>query len=73
MQLDVLRELQRRGRFFCEVFPGAKASDAWQRRRDEHEHSEMAPGSRRSRFEADDRPQQDLAPRTPSDEVSGDA
>ena len=55
MQLDVLRELQRRGRFFYEMFPGAKASDAWQRQREEHEQGEM--GFRCSRPEADDRPQ----------------
>ena len=53
MQLDVLCELfQRRGRFFYEMFPGAMASDAWQRQRDQHEHSEMSPGSRRSQSEA---------------------
>jgi hypothetical protein len=57
MQLDVLRELQRRGRFFYEMFPGARASDAWQRQRDQHEQGEMIlrPGS--ARPEANDRPQ----------------
>jgi hypothetical protein len=33
MELDVLREVQERGRLFWEMFPGAKASDAWQRQR----------------------------------------
>ena len=50
MQLDVLSELQRR-HIFHEMFPGAKASDAWQRQRDEHEQREMA--FARSRPEAD--------------------
>jgi hypothetical protein len=31
---DVLRELQDRGRFFYEMFPGAKAAEAWRRARD---------------------------------------
>ena len=56
MQLDVLRELQRRGRFFYEMFPGAEASDAWQRQRDQHEQGEMALRQRSSRPGADDRP-----------------
>ena len=33
MEFDVLRDLQDRGRFFWEMFPGAKASDEWQRQR----------------------------------------
>jgi hypothetical protein len=37
MELDVLRELQGRGRLFWEMFPGAKASAEWQR---QHEHIE---------------------------------
>jgi hypothetical protein len=42
MDLETLRELQQRGRFFYEMFPGAKASEEWLRHRDqlerEHEH-----------------------------------
>jgi len=34
MTADELRELQDRGRFFYEMFPGAKASDEWKRDRD---------------------------------------
>ena len=34
MRFEVLQELQRRGRFFFEMFPGAKVSDDWQRHRD---------------------------------------
>jgi hypothetical protein len=37
MNLEMLRELQQRGRFFWEMFPGAKASDEWQRHRDQME------------------------------------
>jgi hypothetical protein len=58
MKLDVLRELQSRGCFFYEMFPGVKASDAWQRQRDQREQREMATGPRPSQPEADDRPQQ---------------
>jgi hypothetical protein len=58
MNLDLLRELQSRGRSFYEMFPGAKASDAWQRQRNEREQREMATGRRPSQPEADDRPQQ---------------
>ena len=38
MDLEMLRELQQRGRFFWEMFPGAKASDGWQRHHDQMEH-----------------------------------
>ena len=42
MDLEMLRQFQQRGRFFYEMFPGAKASEEWQRHRDrlerEHEH-----------------------------------
>jgi hypothetical protein len=31
MDLVMLREFQQRGRFFYEMFRGAKASEAWQR------------------------------------------
>jgi hypothetical protein len=40
MELDVLRELQERGRFFWKMFPGAKASDEWQRQREQIEWNE---------------------------------
>ena len=35
MDLEMLREFQQRGRFFYEMFPGAKASEEWQRHRDQ--------------------------------------
>ena len=41
MQPDVLRDLQERGRFFWGMFPGAKASDEWQRQRDRLEPLEV--------------------------------
>jgi hypothetical protein len=47
MDLDTLRELQQRGRFFYEMFPVAKASDEWQRHRDQL-HRENAHHSRSS-------------------------
>lgn len=34
MELDILRDRQDRGRFFWEMFPGAKASDERQRQRE---------------------------------------
>jgi hypothetical protein len=37
MDLETLRELQQRGRFFYEMFPGAKASEEWLRHRDQLE------------------------------------
>ena len=37
MDLERLRELQQRGRFFYEMFPGAKAAEEWQRHRDQLE------------------------------------
>jgi hypothetical protein len=37
MDGNELRELQNRGRFFWETFPGAKASDEWTRDRDRSE------------------------------------
>jgi hypothetical protein len=47
MELAILRELQERGRFFWEMFPGAKASDEWQRQREQVEQNEKI-GPRRS-------------------------
>lgn len=44
MRPDVLRELQKRGRFFWEIFPGAKAADEWQRRREQLERLEETSG-----------------------------
>jgi hypothetical protein len=37
MELETLQELQRRGRFFYEMFPGGKASEEWERHRDQLE------------------------------------
>jgi hypothetical protein len=39
---DELRELQDRGRFFYEMFPGAAAAETWKRQRDraERQHDE---------------------------------
>ena len=48
MELDVLRELQERGRFFWEMFPGARASDAWQRQRERIERNEKTAGEQSS-------------------------
>jgi len=47
MDLETLRELQQRGRFFYEMFPGAKASEEWLRHRDqlEHEHADHSRSS----------------------------
>ena len=46
MQLEVLRELQGRGRFFWEMFPGAKASNDWQRQSEQLERDEKSAGGR---------------------------
>ena len=49
MELDVLRDLQERGRFFWEMFPGAQASDEWHRQRGQIErHEEKAAGGQSS-------------------------
>jgi hypothetical protein len=48
MELDVLRELQARGRFFWEMFPGAGASDAWQRQHEQIERNEKTAGGESS-------------------------
>ena len=53
MQPEVLRQLQQRGRFFYEMFPGAKASDDWQRQRDLMDERELARSSRSSKTTAD--------------------
>ena len=50
MDLETLRELQQRGRFFYEMFPGAKASEEWLRHRDQLErqhahHSRLLPAA----------------------------
>jgi hypothetical protein len=54
MQLKVLRELQKRGRFFDEMFPGAQVSDDWQRQRDLLDMRELAGSSASSTSSADD-------------------
>ena len=43
MELDILRDLQDRGRFFWEMFPGAQASDEWHRQRGQIERNEERP------------------------------
>jgi hypothetical protein len=53
MEFDVLRELQERGRFFWEMFPGARASDAWQRQREQIERNEKTAGGESSPAEND--------------------
>ena len=53
MQPDVLRELQQRGRLFYEMFPGAKASDEWQRQRDLLDERELAKSSPSSQVTAE--------------------
>ena len=54
MQLEVLRELQERGRFFYEMFPGAQVSDDWQRQRDLLDKHDLAGSSASSTISADD-------------------
>lgn len=54
MQREALRELQRRGRFFYEMFPGAKASEDWQRQRDLLDEREVAGAAPSSTVIADD-------------------
>jgi len=44
MEPEVLRELQGRGRFFWEMFPGAKASNDWQRQSEQLERDEKSVG-----------------------------
>jgi hypothetical protein len=44
MDLDRLREFQRRGRFFSDMFPGAKASEKWLAHRDQLERDHERPG-----------------------------
>jgi hypothetical protein len=46
MEPEVLRELQGRGRFFWEMFPGAKASNDWQRQSEQLERDEKSVGGR---------------------------
>ena len=53
MQPEVLRQLQRRGRFFYEMFPGAKASDERQRQRDLMDERALASSSPSSKTAAD--------------------
>jgi hypothetical protein len=47
MDLEIIRELQQRGRFFYEMFPGAKVAEEWQRHRDqlEREHERQTRSS----------------------------
>jgi hypothetical protein len=45
MHPDVLRDLHQRGRLFYEMFPGAKASDEWQRQRNLIDEGELANSS----------------------------
>ena len=40
MQAETLSEIQKRGRFFSESFPGTKASDEWQRHREQLQETE---------------------------------
>lgn len=54
MQPEMLRELQRRGRVFYEMFPGAKVSDDWQRQRDLLDDREPARSSPSSAITTDD-------------------
>jgi hypothetical protein len=54
MALDILRELQERGRFFWEMFPGAKASDERQRQRKQSERNEKTASGRSSPADIDD-------------------
>ncbi len=49
MDFDVLRDLQARGHFFWQLFPGAQASDKWQRQQ-QIERSQKAGSHRPSAF-----------------------
>lgn len=42
MDAELLRELQDRGRFFYERFPGAAAAEEWKRMREKAEHDHAA-------------------------------
>ena len=42
MDTDLLRQLQDRGRFFSERFPGAAAAEKWKRMRDKAERDDAA-------------------------------
>jgi hypothetical protein len=53
MELDILRDLQDRGRFFWKIFPGAKASDEHRQRGQIERNEEKAAGGRSA--PADDR------------------
>ena len=54
MQFETLQELQKRGRFFWEMFPGAKMSDDWQKQRDLLGEPELSESSTLSTITADD-------------------
>ena len=54
MERDVLQELQELGRFFWEMFPGAKASDVWRRQRDQIERNDKTAGGQPSPAGVDD-------------------
>jgi hypothetical protein len=62
MPLDVLCELQRPGRIFHEMFPGAKPSDAWRQRERRAKCPSPAHDLRRTLDH------EDLAPTTPTEE-----
>ena len=72
MQLDVLRELQRRGGFVYEIFPGAQASDAWQRQRDQHSRAKWS-FARVPHDVSRMTVHKYLTPRTPTEEPGADA
>jgi hypothetical protein len=52
MKADELRDLQQRGRFFYEMFPGAKAADEWMRDRDRRDRVDSAKQLQKTRSDA---------------------
>lgn len=48
IRAETLHEIQKRGRFFSELFPGTKASDEWQRHREWLQQREPTPGDDKS-------------------------
>ncbi len=54
MNAETLRELQDRGRFFYQNFPGAAAADEWMRQRDRLEEKEADIGKPRGERKDED-------------------
>jgi hypothetical protein len=50
IRAEALHEIQKRGRFFAEMFPGTKASDEWQRHRERLQQTEPTLGTTQVRW-----------------------